>query len=68
MGFFSGIIDSVKDSMSYIADTTVNIFGGVTDMFKPDKEPMHVTSYETADFWYDDMYDDYADWIQTFGS
>ena len=69
MGLFSGIIDSIKDISSYIADTTINLFGSVTDMFKPEKEPLHVISYETlesSEVWYEDMYEDYKEWFKFY--
>ena len=76
MGLFSGIIDSIKDIGSYIADTTVDLFGSVIDMLKPEKEmerPYRGTGEDAYDYeydagWYDDMYDDYREWIDTFGS
>lgn len=65
MGLFSGIIDSIKDSMSYIADTTVDLLGNVTDILKPTQHypdrPQKETRPECFD--YDMMYDDYSDWI-----
>ena len=69
MGLFGGIIDSIKDIGSYIADTTVDLFGSVTDMLKPEKEPLHVTSYETLEssgVWYEDMYEDYKEWFKFY--
>ena len=67
MGLFGGIIDSVKNIGSYIADTSVNLFGSVTDILKPEKEyiptdrPQKDISPQFFD--YDFLYDDYADWI-----
>ena len=67
MGLFSGIIDSIKNISSYIADTTVDLFGSVTDILKTEKEyiPTDTPQKDISPqfFDYDFLYDDYTDWI-----
>ena len=66
MGLFSGIIDSIKDTVSYISDIGIDFLGNAIDMFKPESKhypdiPQKISHPEYFD--YDSMYDDYADWI-----
>lgn len=70
MGLFSGIIDGIKDIVSYISDTGIDFLGNAIDMFKhepqhfPDRSQKEVhPEYFDYDSMYDSMYDDYADWI-----
>lgn len=75
MGLFSNIVNSVKDIVSSIADTTVNFIGNVTDSFRPEKSygtdvtPSHRRQSDIVyqdDIEYDDLYDDYIDYIDSF--
>lgn len=64
MGIFSNIVESIKDTVSYFTDASINIMGNISDLITHTEQQIsRPTSYETADYWYDDMYDDYRDWI-----
>lgn len=66
MGLFGSIVDSFKDSLSSIADTAVNLLGNITDSFKPER-PHHIDrpqkEVSPQYFEFDELYDDYTDWI-----
>lgn len=66
MGFFSNIVDNFKGAVSNLADSSLNIIGNITNILKP-QTPISGgaigggTVYN--EFEYDDLYDDYTDWI-----
>lgn len=71
MGFFSGIVDSIKETFSTITDIAINFVGNVTDNFKPHEipteRPYRGTGEDPFDYEYgydDGIYDDYIDWIR----
>ena len=72
MGLFSGIVDSVRSSISSVLDSTASIVGHVSDMFKPDTQPIEYKPAEPSIFGsayeleIEDLYTDYIDWIDSF--
>lgn len=72
MGLFSGIVDSVRSGISSVLDTTASFVGHVSDMFKPDTQPIEYKPVEPSilgsDYAQeiDDVYTDYIDWIDSF--
>ena len=71
MGLFSGVINSVRNSVSSILDSTTSIIGNVSDFLRPESK-MDKTEIqtgipyifpETVEY---DIYDDFIDWIDSF--
>jgi len=69
MGLFSGIIDSIKDTVSSISDTAFNLIGNVTDLFTKGEQVSSPIGGADISGGYgytpddDYLYDDYIDWI-----
>lgn len=70
MSLFSGIVNSIRETISSISDTTFNLMGNVTDLFSRGEK----TSYPvggldvSGGYGYDpddmgSLYDDYIDWV-----
>lgn len=68
MGFFSNIVDNFKGAVLNLADSSLNIIGNITNILKHEPQIVHA-GYEPSsigafeEYGYDDLYDDYVDWI-----
>ena len=69
MGIFSNIIEGIKDTVSYITDTSTDIMGNAIDYLKHSEQqitrPVEPSGIGGIFDFEDDsyLYDDYIDWI-----